>query len=265
MKHVLVTGASGGLGKAIVNKLLDDGNVVFGLDIKFAQTDNERYHQVICDVTSSESVQSAFNTVSSFTDKLDAIINTAGIMFMGSVVEQSADLMQKIMDVNVVGMCRVNQVFFPLVENARGRIINFSSEYGKYTTVPFHAFYTASKHAVESYTDGLRRELKYLGIKVITIRPGAFDTEMTASTTPYFETICANTTHYNKVYNKLKPLMNNGTKGALNPTVLANVVAKAVYVNRPKRVYKVNHDFLVKFLSVLPDGLIDWIFLHVLG
>ena len=72
----------------------------------------------------------------------------------------------------LIGMVRINRLFFPLVEKEKGRVIDFSSEYGTYLVVPFNAFYITNKHAEESYSDGLRRELKYVGIPFVTIRPG---------------------------------------------------------------------------------------------
>ena len=93
-------------------------------------------------------------------------------------------------------MERINRLFFLLVEKEKGRFIDFSSEYGIYQVVPFNAFYITNKHAEESYSDGLRRELKYIGIPVVTIRPGTFKTEMENSTSSFFKAINDKSTHY---------------------------------------------------------------------
>ena len=96
-------------------------------------------------------------------------------------------------------MERINRLFFPLVEKEEGRFIDFSSEYGTYQVVPFNAFYITNKHAEESYSDGLRRELKYNGIPVVTIKPVALKTEMENSTSAIFKAITDNSTHYKGV------------------------------------------------------------------
>ena len=99
----------------------------------------------------------------------------------------------------MIGMERINRLFFPLVEKEKGRFIDFSSEYGTCQVVPFNAFYTISKHSVESYSNDLRREPKYNGIPVVTIKPVALKTEMENSTSAIFIAINDKSTHYKVV------------------------------------------------------------------
>ena len=98
-----------------------------------------------------------------------------------------------------MGIDKVNRLFFPHVEKEKGRFIDFSSEYGIYQVVPFNAFDITNKHAEESYSDGLRRELKYNGIPGVTIKPGALKTEMENSTSAIFKAITDKSTHYKGV------------------------------------------------------------------
>lgn len=259
-KYVLVTGASGGIGKAVAEYLAANGYHVFGTFHSMPQQSHDSIEALQMNVTSRESVEKAYAEVSEKTDHLEGIINIAGAMYMGSLIEEPAETMKRILDINVYGMCLVNEVFFPLIEKGHGRIINCSSEYGTYATVPFNAFYTASKHAVECYSDGLRRELRYLGIPVVTIRPGAFKTKMETGTADAFATICAKTTHYKRNLDKITPMLVNGTKNAKDTSVIAKVVYEAMTAEKPKRVYKSNHNLAVKFMSILPQGMIDTIF-----
>ena len=262
-KYALITGTSGGIGKATAMRMLQAGFEVFGCDLRTSDIQDECFHGLIMDVTSTESIRAAYERVSAVTDRLDAVINVAGIMFMGSLIEENPDRMQKIIDVNLLGMCRVNQIFFPMVEKAKGRYLNFSSEYGTYAVVPFNGFYTATKHAVESYSDGLRRELKYIGIPVITIRPGAFKTEMESSTADIFQKITEKSTHYKDILGKMGKLLINGTKNAKNPDCMAQITVQAATDAKPKRVYKCNHNLGVKIMSLLPMGCVDAIFYNM--
>lgn len=259
-KCVLVTGTSGGIGKAVAMRLLDAGYEVFGCNRRDSGIQQEHFHPIHMDITSQESVEEAREAVSEYTDRLDAIVNISGVMFMGSVLDLPAERMQQILNVNLIGMYRVNRTFFPMVEKAKGRIINFSSEYGTYAVVPFNAFYTTSKHAVESYSDGLRRELRYLGIPVVTIRPGAFKTDMEKSTADQFSRLIATSAHFSDVLKKMEPLLVNGTKNAKDPDVMAEVTMKAITDRKPRRVYKCNHNIGTKLMSKLPSGLVDEIF-----
>ena len=259
-KYVLVTGTSGGIGRAVALRLLNAGYDVFGCNRRESAIDHPNFHAVKMDVTSEESVLAARETVMQRTEVLEAVINISGMMFMGSLIEEPAGRLEQIMNVNLLGMDRVNRVFFPMIEKGHGRIINFSSEYGTYAVVPFNAFYTTSKHAVESYSDGLRREMKYLGIPVVTIRPGAFKTEMEQSTSEIFRKIMENSTHYKGVLSKMMPLLVGGTKNAKDPDVMAQVVMKAITDRHPKNVYSCNHDLGVKLMSLLPGKVVDEIF-----
>lgn len=259
-KKILVTGASGGLGSAIVLELLEEGGCVFGLDIGEAPVNHERYVHVKCDITDTESVKRAVNIVSETTDRLDAIVNAAGILFFGALAEHDPDRMDAILRVNVGGMNRVNTLFFPLLERAKGRIINISSEYGKFCALPFNGLYTASKRAVEAYSDSLRRELGYLGMRVVTIRPGSFSTTMTASTGTTFDRLVETSERFSGIYRRLKPMMVNATKNAGDPARLAALVGKAVRAKRPRRAYWIKNDLRVGLLSALPAGATDLVF-----
>lgn len=259
-KYVLITGASSGLGKATALELLNHGYEVFGCNRGAPTIEDEHFHPICADVSKQADIDAAKEEVLKITDKLDAIINIAGIMLMGPVVEIPGDRMQQIMNINLIGMYRVNQTFFPLVKNANGRIINFSSEYGTYPTVPFNTFYTTAKRAVEAYTDGLRRELAFAGIKVITVRPGAFKTNMEKSTGSAFEKAIDSTQYFKKPLRKMKPMLENGTNNAKDPAVLAKVVAEAVTSASPRRVYCCNHNLLSKAMRLTPPAILDKMF-----
>ncbi|MBW2215543.1 MAG: SDR family NAD(P)-dependent oxidoreductase, partial [Deltaproteobacteria bacterium] len=131
-RTALVTGAGGGLGHATVERLLANGWKVFAADISKDLLRSSLHDPdvvpVVMDVTDRESIRSAYDAVASQTDRLDGIVNFAGIMGLGSLTDIPEERLARILDVNVMGTYRVNKKFFPLVEAARGRIVNISSE-----------------------------------------------------------------------------------------------------------------------------------------
>ena len=199
----LVTGAGGGLGHATVERLVANGWKVFAADINKDMLRSSMHDPdvmpVVIDVTDRESIRSAYDAVASNTDHLDGIVNFAGIMGVGSLTDIPEERLARVLDINVMGTYRVNKKFLPLVEAARGRIVNISSETGWQSAAPFNGPYAMSKHAIEAYSTSLRRELALLGIKVITVQPGPFRTDMLAGIEKAFTQAQGETTKFASV------------------------------------------------------------------
>ena len=267
-KTALVTGAGGGLGHATMERLLADGWKVFAADISRDLLRTSMHDPdavpVVMDVTDQKSIQSAYDTVASQADRLDAIVNFAGVMGVGSLTDIPEERLARILDINVMGTYRVNKTFLPLVEAAKGRIVNLSSETGWQSAAPFNGPYAMSKHAIEAYSTALRRELALLGIKVITIQPGAFRTNMVAGIEDAFTAAEAETPKFAKVLRKLKALAGKEIESARDPDILAQVIEDALTVKRPKPVYSVKPDFLRSSIEKLPLRTADRLYLAVL-
>jgi NAD(P)-dependent dehydrogenase (short-subunit alcohol dehydrogenase family) len=219
---------------------------------------------VVIDVTDRESIQSAYDAVASQTDRLDGIVNFAGIMGLGSLIDIPEERLARILDVNVMGTYRVNKKFFPLVEAARGRIVNISSETGWQSAAPFNGPYAMSKHAIEAYSTALRRELALLGVKVVTIQPGPFRTDMVEGIERAFTQAESETTRFARAIRKLKGLAAKQINSAHDPDILAQVIETALTVKRPKPVYSVKADRLRSSLEKLPLRAADQVYLTVL-
>lgn len=266
MKNVLITGAAGGLGGAVAKYMAAKDIKVFALDINaeaLAKIDNSNIIPVQVNICDTASVKEAVNKVMTITDKLDGVINFAGVLYMGSVIEGDEALMERIIKINLLGMYNINKYFFPLIQAGQGRIINISSEIGWLSPQPFNAFYGASKYAVEAYNDSLRRELLFQNIKVIKINPGSFKTEMHSAAEKNFKNMLDNTKLYKDVIRKMEPLMLGELKHAKNPDVLAKVVYKAFIARKPKIQYKVNTSMKLRLLSMMPERLQDFIYKFV--
>ena len=267
-RTALVTGAGGGLGHAMVERLVANGWKVFAADINEDSLRSSMHDPdvlpVIVDVTDPESIRSAYEAVSSSTDRLDGIVNFAGIMGLGSLTDIPEERLARILDVNVMGTYRVNKQFLPLVEAAQGRIVNISSETGWQSAAPFNGPYAMSKHAIEAYSTALRRELALLGIKVITIQPGPFRTDMVAGIERAFSQAESETTKFDGVIRKLKKLAAKQINSAHDPDILAQVIETALTAKRPKPVYSVKADPLRSALEKLPLRAIDKTYLTVM-
>ena len=263
MKYAVISGAMGGLANATIKSLIKEDFYVFALDLNdkvIEYYNNNALMGIKCDITSDDSVNQAVEKISMVTDKIDVVINFAGVVFLGSVIEESVSKLEKILDVNVIGMYRLNKSLFKHVLNGKGRYINISSEYGTLDAVPFHSFYTMSKHAVEIYNDSMRRELLNFKIPVIKIRPGSFKTNMQGGVSGQFDTL-VNTTEYYKVpLNKMKHIMTKELDKAVNPKRFVKVVLKAVKKKKPKHCYNVHRSFKMRLLSSLPDKMQDFIY-----
>lgn len=183
---VLITGVSTGIGHAIVKYLLEKGFYVYGTlrwqeDVERLTAEwGENFHPLLMDVTDPESIHAAASKVKKQlgNNKLAALINNAGIAVAGSVQEVPLEQWRLQFEVNVLGLVAVTQQFLPLLDQKQGKIINMSSVSG-FLTSPFLGPYAASKHAVESLSDALRRELDIIsGIKVIVVEPGPVQSEI---------------------------------------------------------------------------------------
>jgi len=264
MRYALLTGAGGGLGGAGARALAADGWTVFAADINNAAL-NEMAQApgivpLFLDVTSQESIDAAVESVKRVTDKLDAVINFVGVHTMGSLIEGDiAVTMERMLDINVLGMVRVNRSFFEMLRPG-GRIINCSSECGRLKAQPFNGPYTMTKYAVEAYNDSLRRELLRLGIKVIKIQPGSFKTGLHSDAQAGFNALLGSTRYYKNALRKMQPLMARELKRASDPVRLTSVLLRAAEHKRPKINYRIKNSKLLGLMEFIPNTLLDVIY-----
>jgi len=191
MKNVIITGSSSGFGLKAVKDFADKGNKVFatmrnpnGKNLK-VKTELEAYSSHIkvvdMDVTNDMSVTNAMNTIFSEAENIDILINNAGIMYIGITEAYSVEQAKFQMETNYFGAIRVMQAVLPSMRKAgSGLIINTSSLVGRMSP-PFFGTYTATKHALEGYSQALRYEVSPFGVDVVMVEPGPFGTGLLAS------------------------------------------------------------------------------------
>ena len=261
MRYALVTGATSGLGKEIAIRLSESGWCVFACgrnEKALVEIKKTTYcHPLKMDVVDQDSINEALEEVSQVTDHLDAIINFSGIQKMSSLIEGDINIIKQSLDVNLLGMARVNKTFFPLIKKCNGRIINCSSECGWMTPQPFNGSYTLSKYAVEAYNDSLRRELMFLDIPVIKIQPGSFKTAMHGKTLDSFDKLINSTKMYREVLEKMKGMMLIELKMANEPQALIEAVMKAVNAPHPRQKYRVKNSPLLEVIEVMHPMTVD--------
>ena len=179
----LVTGAGGGIGREIARRLAREGMTVAVLDRDGAAAQSVAVEiagfGVTADVTSSDEVQRAVDVVLSRCEKIDVLVNNAGVAWMGPVLEMPLDALQSMLRVNVEGVFIVSRAVLPhMIARRAGSIVNLASWAGK-TGNAYFAGYSASKFAVVGLTQALAREMAPHGVRVNAICPGiVVDTAM---------------------------------------------------------------------------------------
>ena len=253
MKNVLVTGATGGMGKAICNLLNDKGYRVFGLDYN----EGEDYGNVKlykCDVTSMDSVVEVYEKIKDEAKELAAIIHTAGIYDLDSLIEMDEKRFVRIFDVNVFGVYRINKVFQPLLFTG-SRIIITTSELGPLDPLPFTGIYGITKSTLEKYAFSLRQETQLLDIPVSIIRPGAVKTGLLNISNIALERFGKNTVLYKESAGKFQGIVDSVEARHVPPERIADLALEALESKKPKYVYNINRNPLLLLLNVLPARL----------
>ncbi len=238
----LVTGASSGMGKEIAKALLRDGFTVIvaarSLD-KMADLKTMGAHPLRIDIADDDSIQSAVNESFQSHGGVEILINNAGFGCYGTVEETSIADARYQFEVNLFGLARLTQLLLPKMREKRvGKIVNISSMGGKIYT-PLGAWYHASKHALEGWSDCLRLELADFGIDVIVIEPGIIQTEFgNVLTGPLLER-SGNGAYAQLANSVAKATENSYASGGSSPKVVSDVVLKAISAKKPKTRYVV--------------------------
>ena len=252
MKDILITGGASGMGNAVAKTLANNGYNVFSLDIKKADNLPKNVTRLTVDITSLDSVQKAYEYISSKVENLDAIINFAGIIMMDSLIEISEEDFVKIFNVNLFGTYRVNKVFAPLVIKNKGKIIVTTSELAPNKILPFNAIYSVSKKALDAYAEGLRMELGLLGVQVVTLRPGAVKTELIQSSSSALDKLVNNTSLYKNFTKNFKKIVDANQSGTIPAEKIGALVLKILNKKSPKCVYTKNANIKLKMLNLVP-------------
>lgn len=262
-KYVLLTGANGGIGKPTLLHLIEAGYEVISLDISDSNIKDVPTTFIKCDITSEDDINKAHEVIKGTTDKLYAIVNTIGIFMMQSIIEGSVFDFEHIFNVNFFGIYKLNKRMFDLLEKG-SRIINLTSEVAKGSPQPFQGYYNLSKICLDRYTDVLRRECNYLGIKVIKVQSGSMATPMLKTANDNFEEMANNSKRFKKPLFKLKYMMDRELKKSNDPTIIARLIVKILKKKNPRIRYRKKNSFAISFVAKLPEKWQDTIYTSVI-
>lgn len=170
--HVaLVTGVSSGIGWATAELLAQHGFCMFGTMRRPGENSPSGVEILPLDVRDDASVRSCVNRVLATAGRVDLLVNNAGVALYGALEEVSMEQAGAVFETNFFGVLRMTQAVLPTMrEQGRGRIVNIGSVAG-FIPIPFEGIYSASKHALDGYSDALGLEVRRFGIHVSIIQP----------------------------------------------------------------------------------------------
>jgi NAD(P)-dependent dehydrogenase (short-subunit alcohol dehydrogenase family) len=279
MQSVVVTGVSTGIGWGVAKVLIRHGFRVFGSVRKTQDAERlskefgERFVPLLFDVTDEAGVQAAAQHVRERLngEMLFGLVNNAGIAVPAPLMHQPTDDFRHQIEVNLVSVLIVTKAFLPLLGTDRslrgdpGRIINISSVGGKRGS-PFLGAYVASKHALEGFSESLRRELMLYGIDVIIIGPGSVATPIWDKAEKLDISIYRDTEYAEAIRRIHKYMIQDGRKG-YPPEKVGEVVWHALTTPKPQIRYAVvPGNFLRRLIpKLLPNRVLDRIIARNLG
>jgi NAD(P)-dependent dehydrogenase (short-subunit alcohol dehydrogenase family) len=273
-RSIVVTGASTGIGRASTLALLAEGFEVFAgvrnEDAAAALRElappgtRDRLHALQLDVTNAEQIHAAAVRVAAVVGErgLWGLFNNAGIVVSGPLETLPIDGLRRQLEVNVIGQVAVTQAFIPLLRQARGRILTTGSIAG-FFAAPALGPYSMSKHAIEAFSDALRRELRPWGIDVSLLEPGGIATDIWGKGASEFDEILKSpppglVERYGGLVEALRKAAAESAANASPTSVVERAVVHVFTAARPRTRYRMGKDSTSrKVLVQLPDRWVD--------
>ncbi|UTW66002.1 SDR family oxidoreductase [bacterium SCSIO 12643] len=183
---IAITGASSGIGAATAQLFSQNGHPLLLMARRIDKIESLQLPNTICkkvDVTQMDELKRAIKEAEEQFGPVDCMINNAGVMLLGDIANQNPEEWKTMFDVNIIGVLNGMQAVLPQMKNRKhGTIINTSSIAGR-KTFPNHAAYCGTKFGVHAITENAREEAASSNIRMVTIAPGAVETELLSHTT----------------------------------------------------------------------------------
>ncbi len=256
MKQVaVITGGSSGIGLETAKLLAQQGYAVY--ELSRSQRRHPDIFHISADVTKEDTLQAAAQIILDREGQVDLVVNNAGFGISGAIeFTDTAEAIRQF-DVNFFGMARVNRIFLPILRRQRrGKIINISSVASP-VAIPFQAYYSAAKAAIDSYTLALANEVRPYGITVCAVRPGDIRTGFTAARSKS----AAGDDEYHGRISRSVAVMERDEQNGMTPQQAAKAICKAANKSHPKPLASIGFSYQAVCLLVklLPCRLANWI------
>ena len=200
---------------------------------------------------------SLLNRTTGQAGRIDVLINNAGFGIAGAVEFTDTAEAQRLLDVNFFGMVRMNKAVIPHMRQAgRGRIVNLSSVAAP-CPIPFQAYYSAGKAAVNAYTMALANELRPFGITVCAVQPGDIHTGFTAARV---KTMAGDDVYQGRIGRSVQRMEHDEQNG-MDPAKAGAFIARVAMKRRPKPIYtiRLDYQFFVFLTRILPGRTLNWL------
>ena len=233
---VVVTGVSSGIGRTTAEQFAKQGCRVFGTVRNIAKAEPLSGVELVeMDVRDEASVKHGIQSIIDQAERIDVLVNNAGMMTLGATEETSTAEAQALFDTNVFGVLRTIQAVLPTMRAQHsGRIVNVSSVLG-FLPGPYMGLYSASKHAVEGLSETLDHEVRQFGIRVVLVEPGYTKTNLDLNAPRASNKVSAYDAERDRVARKIAQNVN----GAPEPEGVANTIVTAALcrwkMRRPPR------------------------------
>ena len=256
MKPVaVITGGSGGIGKAAAAMFADRGYLVY--ELSRSGTDIGAVRHISADMTDEASVRAGIQTVVDAQGRLDVLVCNAGCGISGAVEFTSVEAAQRLFDVNFFGALRCIRAAIPVMRTQKsGRIVCLSSVAAP-LAIPYQAFYSASKAAINDLVLALRCELRQFGIRVSGVMPGDAHTGFTAGRQKLHE----GDELYNGAISRAVASMEKDELNGMSPEQVAEKVYRAATIKRPRPFYVAGPKYRLFMVinRLLPTTLVNWL------
>lgn len=252
-KVVLITGVSSGFGRAIAEALLSDGHIVYGTARKELDFELRGLTVKYLDVTRRESIKEVVASIVSEQGRIDILVNNAGIGIAGAAELATDEEIDLQMNTNFRGVVNTCSTVLPYLRSQRsGMILNISSIGGVFT-LPYQGFYSASKFAVEAYSEALSLETKRFGVNIVVVEPGDFNTGFTKNRK--ISLLSTQDSDYGESFGRVIKNIEKDELGGGNPKYLAKKIVKIANKKSPKFRYLIAPN-IVQRLSVAAYGIL---------
>jgi NAD(P)-dependent dehydrogenase (short-subunit alcohol dehydrogenase family) len=254
-KVVLITGASSGVGHSTARLLSQRGLRVFGTSRRPVGDGDAGIEMLPLDVCSDESVRTCLDSVCSRSGRLDVLVNNAAYELAGALEELSLDEARAQFETNLFGAIRMVDGVLPIMRReGRGQIINVSSLTGL-TAAPFLGIYSASKFALEGYSEALRHELKPFNVHVSVTEAGFLKTPMMHHRQAGVRRIA----EYDPWRQRALEAIQAAERNAPGPDLVADTLLEIISSPRPRLRYLIGRQAktVARLRRFLPAGMFE--------